>query len=115
MRQADRSVRVTAIAAIVAGSVAAAPSVADEAGASAAVGSYPLVVLCTVRDQRLLIYLDRVQANGDAVYINFSRQGGIFLRSGPPPRFGPDAPGDCANKSLDGLDDAGQVMVPAAR
>ncbi len=70
---------------------------------------YPHVIVCEFKGVRHFAYLDRVEADGRAIYMTPSGKAGVVPRDGTVSRVGNFA-GSCAGKTLQELLANGQAL-----
>ncbi len=72
-------------------------------------GAYPHVIMCELKGVRHFAYLDRVDADGRAIYITPSGKAGAVPKDGTVGRVG-NVAGSCAGKTLQDLVTDGQAL-----
>ena len=74
------------------------------------VKGYPEAIICKTVDYRALVYLDRVNADGSAVYMALG--GSAFATVTPDGVLHHEGAKDCDGKTLDQLEKDGQARSP---
>ena len=71
--------------------------------------AYPHVIVCEFKGVRHFAYLDRVEADGRAIYMTPSGKAGVVPKDGTVGRVG-NVDGSCAGKTLQDLLANGQAL-----